>query len=219
MSTLLDLNLNRYLYKGSQPPNPDTSLQAQNNNTTNYGAGDPATPGAANQLANGVAPGTVITSVILQSSPSQDRIEIDPDDVMRVYNNNVVILTIDKNGINGSGAAFISETVGTLNVTTKFNYFGIPQPVLYTGFVNGGTGAITSGPVGWTGVRNSIGNYTITHTIAGSPVLKLHVNPDTGTVIMNAFNSSTTAFSVIALDDAGSFVDVNFNFLALLDLP
>lgn len=215
---LTDLQLNRYLYKDLGGDIPDSSLMAYNVNTTDLGGGVSGAGGTP--PANSVASGTIISSVILQSSPSSFRVEIDTDDVLRAYNNNVVILTIDRNGLNGSGAVLTTVNAGTLNVLTKFNYIGIPQPVLYSGNVNSATGVITFGPTGWTGARTGVGAYTITHGLGlSAPFLKVFGAQGSIGVIEPVVNQSNNFFTMNWYDTTGNPIDVNFTFLALRDLP
>lgn len=170
---LTDLNLNRHLYRDVQSGSPDSSLTSVNNVA-------PASSGGSSVPS----PGSIITSVILQSSPSDDRIEINPDDTLKAYNNGNVVVEINKDGIFADYAEFdtvviqnetvisqtvISETVETadietLNVTTVFTYKGIQQPVLYTGVVSiAGVGNPL--PSGWSTSLVSTGIYRITHNL------------------------------------------------------
>ncbi len=200
MAQLFDLNLDRYLYR-YQYTNPDTSAQAMINSTA---------PGSSGSSGNsgGVPPppGLVITGVILRSSDSDNRIEIDPDDTFKAYNNKQVVVLIDKNGIVADNADIqnlhatqadidnadiTTETVGTsnittanvktLNVTTKFNYVGVPQPVLYGADINSAGGIIRL-PAGWTVSHTVPGLYVINHNlnISNAGDLVILVYPTTG---------------------------------------
>lgn len=178
-----DLNLNRFLYRDVQSGSPDSSLTSVNNVVNNTGAGG-SVP----------SPGSIITSVILQSSPSDDRIEINPDDTLKAYNNGNVVVLIDKDGIFADNAEFdnviidnvtiTTETVDTadittanietanvetLNVSVEFNYLGISQPVVYSGVVSiAGVGSPL--PAGWSVSLVTTGTYRITHNLdAGGP--------------------------------------------------
>lgn len=251
MSSLADLNLNRYLYKGDDNVPPDSSLMfGSNNNTTNYGAngGDETIV----PPASSIAPGTLISSTVIQTSPSDDRIELNssnglPGDTLYVYNDGVVVLTIDKDGISSIAPAnfdvvnittanittanittenvttsnITTANVDTLNVAVEFNYNGIAQPVMYTGFVNGVTGAISNGPVGWTGAKSfSPGGYTITHNLGlAAPYFRVFVTSNTTVGEAIVYQVNGNAIEIEWYDTAGATDDTDFTFLALQYLP
>lgn len=146
---LPDLNLNGFLYKATTNTSPYGGLGDEKlNNTIEQ---------AANRPATAVAPGTVITSTIFQSSGSNKRIEILPNDTLIAYRNGTPILIIDRDGL---ATALPIETAGIKNN-------GFDQPTLIgAGFVNSsGTPSGTIFPAGWTSTKLSNGRYQITHNL------------------------------------------------------
>ena len=241
MASLAELNLNRYLYKGDDNVPPDSSLMFSSNiNTTNLGAN-----GGDESIippASAIAPGTVISSAVIQTSPSDDRIELNssnglPNDTLYAYRDGQVILTINRDGIstiipanfvdinvttaNITTANIITANVDTLNVAVAFNYNGIAQPVMYTGFVDGVTGAISNGPVGWVGSKSfSPGGYTITHNLGlAAPYFRVFVTSNTTVGEAIVYQVNGNAIEIEWYDTAGATDDTSFTFLALQYLP
>jgi len=194
---LSDLNLNRFLYRDSSQQS-DSSLTSSNAGITDFsgGAGNGGVP----------EPGSIITSVILQSSPSDDRIEINPDDTFKAYNGGEVVVLIDKNGITVDNAvvvfttieeayidyAEITELVGDLaafnelTVNDSFVYAGVKQPQVFSGEINGTTGYFVgavpttpNSPFIWGALRISDGLYIIAHYLANTNY-DVTVTPGTG---------------------------------------
>jgi len=138
-----DLKLDRYLYR-------------KNNTTSAYDQfGDDKLTNAieanTNRPATAVAPGTVIQSTIFQSSGSNDRVEILPNDTFVVYRDGVPVVLIDQDGIST-----------TRTIVNK----GYPQPVIIgAGFVNAGGTAGTVFPSDWTVTSIGTGQYRITHNL------------------------------------------------------
>lgn len=156
---LSDLNLNRYLYRDYNE-SPD-SLNSGNTYITNSPTAAPA---------NSVAPGSVIQSVLLQSSPGDDRVEINPDDHFYAYNAGNVVVSIGKDGIFADQSTIVNEDVETINVSSELNvdgdfvYHGTLQPVIFTGKIDS-TGTPIFLPVGWTATKFGVGTYIITHNL------------------------------------------------------
>jgi len=180
---LSDLGLNRYLYKDGQQTtseNAISSSEAQNNYV-----GTPGNNGASTQ-SNGLQPGSnPVQGTLIQSSASNDRVEINPSDNFFAYNDGNIVVTINKDGITGSSAVIangefddllvnnlatienliVNDTVTTedLIVNDTFTYQGIPQPLVYWGIVTSGGGGVL--PTGWTATNPSTGVYLITHNL------------------------------------------------------
>lgn len=163
---LSQLGLDRFLYKNNGTiPNVQNDVGAISDSGQGSNAGASEATSSGSQPGNGVQPGSPpIQSTLLQSSGGPDRVEINPDDDFYAYNNNVVVVQINKNGITATEIDIITENVQELNVTDKFTYDGVLQPVMFTGIVDS-TGAAVSLPPGWSSVRNSAGSYTITHNL------------------------------------------------------
>jgi hypothetical protein len=178
MPNLSDLGYNRFIQRDNRNlDNTDTgsSMFADINNTQgnqNTVGGVPPSQGAP--AANGIQPGSQpIQSTIIQSSPSDNRIEINPNDTFKAYNAGQVVVLIDKNGITAA-----STGTDTLNVSNTFNYQGEPQPVHYIGTVDI-TGAGTDLPTGWTSTLFGTGTYIITHNL-NTVDYKITCSPVTG---------------------------------------
>lgn len=138
-----DLKLDRYLYRKANT----TSAYEQfgDDKLTN------AIEANTNRPATAVAPGTVIQSTIFQSSGSNDRVEILPNDTLTVYRDGVPVVLIDQDGIST-----------TRTIVNK----GYPQPVIIgAGFVNAGGTPGTVFPSGWTCTNIGTGQYRITHNL------------------------------------------------------
>lgn len=138
-----DLKLDRYLYRKANT----TSAYEQfgDDKLTN------AIEANINRPATAVAPGTVIQSTIFQSSGSNDRVEILPNDTLVVYRDGTPVVLIDQNGIST-----------TRTIVNK----GYPQPVIIgAGFVNDDGTPGTIFPQGWTCTNIGTGRYRITHNL------------------------------------------------------
>jgi len=173
---LQDLNLNRYLYKETSSET-SSNIADSSNNYADFSGGNGGVP----------EPGSIITSVILQSSPSDNRIEINPDDTLKAYNGGEVILVIDKNGIVVNNANIIYSNIDTadigtanitnlvatdtitkaLNVITSFTYAGYQQPQVFGGEVTSG-GSFVHGPPGWSVTKTFTGTYFVIHALANA---------------------------------------------------
>lgn len=153
---LKDLLLNRFLYRDNGNVDPS---QADSSAYINTG------PVSSDSGSTTVLPGSPpIQSVLLQSSGGPDRVEINPSDNFFAYNNNLVVVQINKDGITATNSNVLNENVSNLNVTTLFTYDGIPQPVVFVGEVNSdGTPALL--PVGWSSSVFGVGTYIIDHTM------------------------------------------------------
>lgn len=194
-----ELGLNRFLYKTANGIGSDSSL---------FSPGSSGADGAGGGLgpATSVASGTIITSCILQSSPSDNRIEINPDDTFRAYRNRQVVVQIDRNGITLAGASF-------------FNYEGQDQPVMYTGNVNA-AGTLTDGPSGWTSSFIFLGFYRIVHNLGlAAPYMKVVVTTQNGYRLIADVVSNTNYFDVSFIDDGGVTQQGDFTFFAARYLP
>lgn len=78
------------------------------------------------------------------------------------------------------------------------------------------TGSISrAGSGGWTSVRNSIGNYTVTFTIAfiSSPFVLL--TPNSGVITRVSGTPTTTSVTISTLDAAFANADFDTTFLAV----
>jgi len=208
---LNELQLNRYLYKDYDTTNRDTQGQivTQSNGSTaggsTSGTGTPSTAPATS-----VAPGSVIISCLLQSSGSNQRIEINPDDNFYAYRNGTVVVVINRDGVEADNLA----------ADTAFIYQGIPQPVVFDGEINGITNAWITQPAGWSAVKNGVGDYTITHSL-NNPKTFVFFAPRNGhfrcklnTVGVNSFN---VTWQQSDYNGAGAYlgevpVDVQFQF-------
>ena len=140
--TLEEKNFDRYLYK------KDTTASAYDK------FGDDklsnAVADAASKPATAVAPGTVIQSTIIQSSGSNDRVEITPNDQLVVFRNGVPVVIIDQDGMST-----------TRTIVNK----GFKQPVIIgAGFINAnGTPSPTVFPSGWSVTKLGLGRYRVNH--------------------------------------------------------
>lgn len=162
---LTDLNLNRFIYRTVQTiQTADSSIMA-----TSAGAVIPS--GNAVATGGAAATSTLITGTILQSSGSDNRIEINPNDTLIVYNKGVAAITIDHNGIvvNNVTVTFahiVTADIDTANITTET-----------VGTSNITNATITTETVGTSNIANaSITNAGITTENVGSSTINtLHV--------------------------------------------
>lgn len=146
-------------------------------------------------------PGGIIAQMFLRSSNSQDRVEINPNDSFIAYNNDVPVVTIDKNGI----------TTGSV---TKNGY---EQPTMIgTGFVNavGTPGGVF--PTGWTVTNLSPGRYEITHNIGNTNyvVLLTPLSATTREFSVEA-QTATTFITRFYSNPGATLIDTDHSFLVL----
>lgn len=193
-----ELRLNRFLYRDSEN---------QGDGSLAYAAAANASDFSGSGSGGGIPePGSIITSVILQSSPSDNRIEINPDDTLRAYNEGEVILTIDKDGLRVTNsiienAEMVNATIEDaqievlyaevaaiefLGVIDYFEYGGIQQPQVFSGTINGSSGDFIgltpkspNSPFSWAGLRVSQGIYLIAHYLNNTNY-DVVVSPATG---------------------------------------
>lgn len=171
---LSDLGLNRFLYK-------DT---ADTTNEDDVGdVADSANNSSGTGASSGILPGSPpIVSVLLQSSPGPNRVEINPNDNFYAYNKNQIVVDINKDGINIKSPAHL-----TIN--------GVPQPTVFAGIIEADGTAIIL-PAGWTSVRNSVGNYTITHNLNTTIPFMVTFAPMNGHFRCSQNNRTANSFDV-----------------------
>jgi len=116
-----------------------------------------------------------VQGVLLQTSGSNDRVELNPDDHLYAYNDGDVVVTIGKDGIEADNAVFINTEVDELEVNNHFTYGGVPQPIVYTGIINA-DGTSTDLPAGWYSSLFGTGVYILTHGL-GNTTYKLVCAP------------------------------------------
>ncbi len=198
MPSLNDLSLNRFIKRDNRnidPTDAGSSMFADINNnqgnaSTVGNAGGNSSSSTSGQT-NSVVPGSIIQSVTLQSSGSDDRIEINPDDQLLAYNDGDVVVRINKDGIDATNIV-----VENLDVTDEFTYAGAKQPQVFGGSIDGATGAALFLPTGWTSVRNSVGNYTITHNLASPVWYTVVATPITGHFRTRIVSFGVNSFTV-----------------------
>ncbi len=218
---LTNLQLNRFLYKDNSELNTsdvDTSIFKDINTTQGVAAGL-ANPSIPQIPSNSVTTGSVIQTSLVQSTPKVDRVQIDPsDDSFKAFRSGKVVVLINKNGITffnlqGISQSIIDETgvvTEGLVVNNFFDYKGELQPVQFLARVTGATGVIL-GPLSqvWTCVRNSAGNYTITHNL-NSPIYNVYFTPTNGNNVCNMSVVGLNSFTVVWVDLTGTPIDTNF---------
>lgn len=167
-----DLGLNRYLYRNN------SGMSASDATSSAYGDIGDSQGGSGvggnttnnNGASNGLQPGSnPVQGVLLQSSGSNDRVEINPDDHFYAYRDGDRVVSIGRDGIFALNSVIGTESVDDLTVNHLTTYNGAPQPVLYNGEVEGGAGVFVTAPPGWVLVKNSTGIYTITHNLNTDP--------------------------------------------------
>lgn len=164
---LSDLGLNRYLYRGEDNLDKSNAVASAYGDISDQGG---ASSGNGNGASNGLQPGSnPVQGTLLQTSGSDDRVELNPNDHLYAYRDGDVVVTIGRDGIVAKNSVIENESVDTLNINDIMNYHGVPQPVLYNGEVEGGAGVFVTAPPGWTIVKNSTGIYTITHNLDTDP--------------------------------------------------
>lgn len=174
MPSLSDNGFNRYIYRDTS--NYDTSdvstsayqdIAGSQNSNANPGGGS---TGNSTTPSNGLQPGSQpVQGVLLQTSGSDYRVELNPDDHLYAYNDGDVVVTIGKDGIDADNIVARDHTTDNLNVMDLFTYDGINQPVVFSGEVLGSSGTFVTAPAGWTIVKNGTGDYTITHNLNTDP--------------------------------------------------
>lgn len=137
-----DLKLDRYLYRKANT----TSAYEQfgDDKLTN------AIEANTNRPATAVAPGTVIQSTIFQSSGSNDRVEILPNDTFNVYRDGNLLMTIDSNGVTVNPNSSVPQYQPNILGYGKINSDGTPGAIF---------------PPGWTGGLASTGEVFIVHNL------------------------------------------------------
>lgn len=161
---LSDLGLNRYLYRDNDNLDTTSPLASTMGDTSSSTGGN-----SSSSTSNGIQPGSnPVQGTLLQSSGSDDRVEINPNDHFYAYNDGGVVVDISKDGIDADYIVARDIVVDNLNVNDLFTYFGAKQPVLYNGEVLS-NGTFVTSPPGWTIVKNSTGIYTITHSLNTDP--------------------------------------------------
>lgn len=199
--SLESLNVNRFLYRNSNG-SKDSPLQGiSTNNPDGASYENPGGSSSAPGDVGGITgqPGGIIAQMYLRSSNGPDRVEINPNDTFIAYDNNIPVITINKNGINVNGA-------------------NLPQ--VFTGSIDA-TGATLYLPPGWSAVRNSLGDYTITHnfnvTIWYSVVLTPITGHYRGKIVSFGPNSFNVTFQesqyAAGLYTGETLVDTDFNFV------
>ncbi len=166
-----DLKFDRFLYRKSNT----TSAYEQfgDDKLTN------AIEANTNRPATAIAPGTVIQSTIIQSSGSNDRVEITPNDQLVVYRNGVPVVVIDQDGMST-----------TRTIVNK----GYPQPVIIgAGFVNAAGTPGSVFPQGWTVANIGLGQYRITHNL-GTTDYAVTLTPLAGTTREFSVQAQTTTY-------------------------
>lgn len=202
--SLESLKLDRFLFrkKNGDPNSPFQGVDTSTPDGALYDAGDAgggSGPGAGGGGDTGGIygqPGGIISQMYLRSSNSQDRVEINPDDQFVAYNNNVPVVTIDKNGITKNG-------------------YPIPT-VIGAGFVNAVGTPGTVFPQGWTVSNLSAGRYLITHNIGNTDYI-VFLTPLAGTtrefsVEAQAANTFITRFYN---NPGATLINTDHSFLVL----
>jgi len=136
MSTLEENNFDRYIYRNNQN---SMSSYLGGDNSQSSGSG-----GSGSGASNGLQPGSnPVQGTLIQSSGSDNRVEINPDDHFYAYRDGNVVVSISRDGITGETGVF-----DELSVNNNFVYNGIDQPVVFTGIINS-DGTSTDLPSGW----------------------------------------------------------------------
>lgn len=262
MAQLQELGLNRMLYKdpntngidysligtgqGINLSDIDQSLFLSQQNTTNLGAdggggiGGSATDSSSGSGAGGAAQvltGTVITSCVLQSSNSENRIEIASsfnlngtnfqDEALVAYNAGAIGVLIDGAGIFAIAIrAEVLKILQTIQILSGasldvlsgafFNYQGRQQPVIYYGRVKyDGVGAIL--PTGWIITHLGVGQYRITHNL-GILVYTINITDlsepggPASIITWSTEFVNNNSFDAISFDASGNPTDSSFFF-------
>lgn len=226
MPSLSELGLNRYLYRDNTELDTSNALSSAFKDISGEQGGAYGTSGnqasSTTNQASAIAPGSVIQSSTIQSSPGDNRVEINPNDTFRAFRNGAVVVLIDQNGIVAEDIEVENLTVENADVdvlnVNEIVYDGVPLPVTFTGIVSSlGVGVIL--PSGWTSVQNGVGDYTITHNLNSASYTAL-VTPITGHFRGQVLNQTVNTFDVTWQESdyaAGLYtgeipVDVGFAF-------
>lgn len=192
--------LNRRLYKkDSKYEDTDigSSLYYAGTGDGNYG---PATE---------VAEGTVITSAIWQTSGSNDRIELLPDDTLTSYDNGSVGFKLEP---------------GRVTSNNPIIYDGSQQPVVYSGRVSLSNPGSTNIPPGWT-LSTIVGATTavvLTHNLNNDQVFVNVTNyilspNDTQFFVTTSLLNSIVIIAYSPTYAAGSFTGYDGNVIDSFD--
>jgi len=213
---LTDLGLNRYLYKDNATTNVDSSLLALNNVNDPYSsvAGGGAGSTEADKPAKFIASGTII-----QTSPSQNRIEMNPDDTFKVYRNGEVVFEIDQGNFSTIIPFFGDIITADTIDTNHFSRNGIEQPTQVVGNVSalGVLSDLSAGATGWSVIHLATGVYEIDYTVVPTPpgIMYMLVNTQIAPNIISAVQTGPGVIIVTAFDPATeTAIDVDFNFSA-----
>jgi len=162
MPSLSDNGFNRYIYRDTSDFNTsDVNTSASQDIAGSQSSNaNPWTSVPADGLNPGSQP---VQGVLLQTSGSDNRVELNPDDHLYAYNDGDVVVEIGKDGIDADNAVFTNTEIDELVVNNHFTYGGVPQPIIYTGVINA-DGTSTDLPAGWTSSLFGVGVYIITHT-------------------------------------------------------
>lgn len=199
------LKLNRFLFRsnGGGGDSPMQGLNSYMPYGASYSSGAYYSSGGESSFGGDTGqygqPGGIIAQMYLRSSNSPDRVEINPNDTFIAYDNNVPVITINKNGINVNGA-------------------NLPQ--VFTGSVDA-TGAALYLPTGWSCVRNGLGDYTITHNFNVNIWYSVVLTPITGHYRGKIVSFGPNSFNVTFQESTYSgglytgetLVDTDFNFI------
>lgn len=215
---LTDLKLNRFLYRdNSLLPATDvlSSLFTQTQNDQGS-VGGGVSVSAPQVPANALAPGTVVSAVLIQTSGGTYRVELNPkNNALIAYDSHgAQTVYIDPTGIYADKLFVKAELVEDLGVDNLvvndlFVFKGQIQPVQFYAEANGFAGTFLSAPSGWSIVRNGVGDYTITHNL-NTVTYYAFFTSEGFTAIFQMFPSSSTDFTVTAVDDTGAPVDTFF---------
>jgi len=137
-----DLKFDRYLYRKANT----TSAYEQFGDTLQNRVYDDSQKG----LAGAVLPATVIQSSIIQSSGSNNRVEILPNDTFNVYRDGNLLMTIDSNGVTVNPNSSVPQYQPNILGYGKINSDGTPGAIF---------------PPGWTGGLASTGEVFIVHNL------------------------------------------------------
>jgi len=198
--SLESLNFDRFLYRNNKG-NTNSPLQGISTNNPDGSSYDVASGGSSSSApgdTGGITgqPGGIIAQMFLRSSNSQDRVEINPNDSFIAYNNNVPVVTIDKNGISKNG-------------------FTLPT-IIGTGFVNAAGTAGGVFPTGWTVTNLSAGRYEITHNLGSTNYVVL-LTPLSATTREFSVESQTanTFITRFYSNPGATLIDTDHSFLVL----
>ena len=221
MAELSELGLNRFIYRDNSNINSTSALSSAFENTaTSQGTSSGGNGGGSSQgndqlPAKDVVPGSIIVASLIQTRPTFERVELNPDQnallVFDSANNNV--LKIDKDGLVTLDADFQRE----------ITYKTYVLPVTMRGGINfNGTYFIIPG--GWSSTQTGTGIYEITHNL-GTADLVITVTPFNGWYRGRVTNITTTTFEIqfqestyaAGLYTGETLVDTGFYFIVLVN--